>query len=365
MIKVKDRTEDELKRFEKVFGVPIDAPKTCKIYIQGDYLVGNYSFEEDGRVISIYCKNFSRLIPPPNHEGYEIKKINIRRGSYNVCLDMEYPARNSIQKKYVDERENVLAVVDYCGNIHFIDFIHSIYEGKDFLPVFFEILRQEEHPLAEEWWVLFCEHEISKIIYPEIVKTVRTLGIARKTKKIIEEELQSQYDIQISILMDEIERLKQEEAKRVEKEIWGAFLDGVFIADGKLWKVDNGFLEYKKRINALYIKKDNRIVRAPEKKYFINGIKIKYSPDDGIIAQAIEWFHPNVSERGTVCLGDIKDSNKSFLEQLKRIHMLPTLLQTINLDSCYDVDAKEKAWKDWENEKEEISEVFDLAITTE
>jgi len=70
MIKVKDRTEDEVKRFEEVFGVPIDAPKTCKIYIQEDYLTGNYSPEEDGRVISIFCKNFSSLIPPPKLRAY-------------------------------------------------------------------------------------------------------------------------------------------------------------------------------------------------------------------------------------------------------------------------------------------------------
>jgi len=364
MIKVKDRTEDEVKRFEEVFGVPIDAPKTCKIYIQEDYLTGNYSPEEDGRVISIFCKNFSSLIPPPNHEGYDVKQVNIRRGNCSVCLDIEYPVKNSITKKYVDEFGNVLAVVDYNGNIHFVDFIHRVYEGKDFLPVFFEILRQEEHPLAEEWWVLFCEHEISKIIYPEIVNAVSTLGIARKAKKIIEEELQSQYDIQISILMDEIERLKQEEAKRVEKEIWGAFLDGVYNAGGKLWKVNNGLLEYKKRIDVIFIKGDNRIVKAPKEKYFVEGISIKYFPEEGIIARASKWFHPNVSERGTICLGDVKDGSKSLLEQLKKIHMLPKMLQTINLDSCYDVEEKNEAWKDWEN-GEEISEVFDLAITTE
>ena len=365
MIKIKDRTEDEVKRFEKVFDIPVDAPKTCKIFIQGDYLVGNYSPEEDGRVISIFCKNFSSLIPPPNHEGYDVKQVTISRGNYNVCLDIEYPVKNSITKKYVDEGGNVLAVVDYYGNIHFIDFIHRSYEGKDFLPVFFEILKQEEHPLVDEWWELFCEQEIAKTIYPEILKAVRTLGIARKAKTVIEGELQSQYGTQISILASEIEKLKQEEAKRAEKEIWGAFLNGVSIGDNKFWKVNNGILEYKKRINVLYIKGDNRIVRAPEKKYFIDGIKIKYYPEDGIIAQAIEWFHPNVSDSGTVCLGDIKDGSKSLLEQLKKIHMLPNILQTINLDSCYDVEEKEEAWRDWENATEEVSEVFDLTITTD
>jgi len=364
MIKIKDRTEDEVKRFEKVFDIPVDAPKTCKIFIQGDYLVGNYSPEEDGRVISIFCKNFSSLIPPPNHEGYDVKQVTISRGNYNVCLDIEYPVKNSITKKYVDEGGNVLAVVDYYGNIHFIDFIHRSYEGKDFLPVFFEILKQEEHPLVDEWWELFCEQEIAKTIYPEILKAVRTLGIARKAKTVIEGELQSQYGTQISILAEEIKRLKQEEAKRAEKEIWGAFLVGVELADGKLWKVNNGLLEYKKKIFVKHIKEGNKIVDAPKGKYYVDGLTIKYSQDELIRAWACSWYHPNISDSGSVCLGDVRSSD-GLLEHLKRVQMLPQILQTINLDSSYDGQAKSDALDDFERAPKVNSEVFDLTITTD
>jgi len=364
MIKIKDRTKEEIERFEKVFGIPVDAPKTCKIYIQGDFLVGNYSPEEDGKVISIFCKNFSSLISPPNHEGYEIKQSVIRRGNYSVCFDMEYPVRNSITKRYVDENDNVLAVVDYFGNIHFIDFIHRTYEGRDFLPVFFEILKHEEHPLVDEWWELYCEQKLAERLYPEVLKAVRDLGIARKAKTVVEGELQNQYAFQISILSEEIEKLKQDAAKKAEKEIWGAFLAGVELATSKLWGVNNGLLEYKKKIVVKYIKGDNRIVEAPRGKYYVDGLTIKYSQDELIRAWADRWYHPNISDSGSVCLGDVKGSD-GLLEHLKRIQMLPQVLQTINLDSSYDGQAKSDAWDDWERAPKVDSEVFDLTITTE
>jgi len=361
MIEIRSRIKEEVRNFERVFGVPIGTPKT-KIFVQGDHLAGTYSPEEDGRVISIFCRNFANLIPSSNYEGYDIRQINIKRGDFAVCRDLEFPVKNSITKKYVDEFGNVLAVVDCYGNIHFIDFIHRPNEGKNFLPVFFEILKQEKHPLIEEWWELYCEQEVAKKIYPEVLRAVKELGVARKAKAVVEGELQNQYAHQISILSEEIEKLKQEAAKRAEKEIWEAFLAGVALSDSKNWKVNGNELEYTKKIIVKNIKGENKIVEAPKNKYYVSGLKIFYSPDDQIRASAKESFHPNVSDSGSVCMGDIKKESEIFLENLKRIKLLPQILQTINLDSSYDGDAKREAWNDWEQSSID-SEVFDLTIT--
>jgi len=363
MIEITKRKNDEIKKFREVFGVSIDSVTSCKIFIQEDCLSGRYSPEEDGRVISIFCRDFATLVYPQQELSVDIETIFIRRGNYSVCRDIKPPIRDAIIKIYKDEFGDDIAVVDCYGNIYFIDFIHYKSEGKNFLPVFFEILKQENHPLVNEWWELFCEQEISKIIYPEIVKAVKTLGIASKAKTVIEGEIQSQYSLQISILEKEIEKLREEEAKRAEKEIWEAFLEGVNICREKGWRVDENFLKYTKKIDVLFIKGDNKIVRAPEGKYFVENITFSLS-EEGIIAKAKKWFHPNISERGIICLGDIIEVEKRFLEKLKNLYILPKVLQTINLDSCYDVMAKREAWEDWEN-GEEISEVFDLAITTE
>lgn len=364
MIEITKRKNDEIKKFREVFGVSIDSVTSCKIFIQEDCLSGRYSPEEDGRVISIFCRDFATLVYPQQELSVDIEKIFIRRGNYSVCRDIKPPIRDAIIKIYKDEFGYDIAVVDCYGNIYFIDFIHYISEGKNFLPVFFEILKQENHPLVNEWWELFCEQEISKIIYPEIVKAVKTLGIARKAKTVIEGELQSQYGTQISILAEEIKRLKQEEAKRAEKEIWGAFLVGVELADGKLWKVNNGLLEYKKKIFVKHIKEGNKIVDAPKGKYYVDGLTIKYSQDELIRAWACSWYHPNISDSGSVCLGDVRSSD-GLLEHLKRVQMLPQILQTINLDSSYDGQAKSDALDDFERAPKVNSEVFDLTITTD
>jgi len=364
MIKIESRATEETRNFKEVFGVSIDALKTCKIFIQGDYLSGFYSPSDDGKVISIYCKNFAAIVLPKNQEGYDIQEVKIKRGDFNVCRDLEFPARNTIAKKYIDEIGTVLAVVDCYGNIHFIDFIHRTNEGKIFLPVFFEILKQEKHPLIEEWWELYCEQEVAKKIYPEVLRAVKELGVARRAKAVVEGELQNQHAIQISILSKEIEKLKQEAAKRAEKEIWGAFLEGVALSGSKNWKINGNEIEYTKKIIAKHIKGENEIVEAPKNKYYISGLTIFYSPDDQIRASAKESFHPNVSDSGSVCMGDIKKESEPLLENLKRIKLLPQVLQTINLDSSYDGDAKSKAWDDWARTPQISSEVFDLTITT-
>ena len=367
MIEIKERKNDEIRRFKEVFGVSIDSITSCKIYVQGDRLEGSYSPQEDGKVIAIFSRDFAKLVLPQQQppSGFEIETKYVKRGSFSVCRDLEPPIKDAVVRKYQDEFGYDIAVVDCYGNIYFIDFIHRPSEGRNFLPVFLEILRQEEHPLVDEWWELFCEQEIAKKIYPEILKAVRDLGIARKAKIAVEDEIQGHYNIQISILSKEIEKLKQEATKRAEKETWEAFLAGVELAaGGKLWKVNNGLLEYKKKIIVKFIKGDNQIVEAPKNKYYVDGLTVKYSSDELIRAWAGRWYHPNISDGGLICLGDVK-SGDSLLDHLKRIQKLPQILQTVNLDSSYDCEAKNSAWGDWEQSSKINSEVFDLTITTE
>jgi len=362
MIEIRSRIREEVKNFERVFEVSIGTLKT-KIFVQGDRLAGNYSPEEDGRVISIYCRGFVSIASPPRREG-DIQQIQIWRGNLSVCLDLESPSEDSIAKKYVDEFHNTLAVVDCYGNIYFIDFIHDSDQGKDFLPTFFEILKQEEHPLVEEWWEMFFEQQLFRTLHSEVLQFAKNLRIAGKVKRIVEEQLQSQYNSQIAALAEEIEELKQEQLRRAEIEIWGAFLAGIELSAGQAWKVNDGLLQYSKKIVVKHIKLDNKIVEAPRGKYYVKGLTIKYSPDEFIRAWAGRWYHPNISDSGLVCLGDVKNGSDGLLEHLKRIHMLPELLQTINLDSSYDGQAKNDAWDDWEQSSID-SEVFDLTITTE
>jgi len=364
MLTVTKRNDDEIRRFKEVFGVSVDSVTSCKIFIQGDRLEGSYSSQEDGRVIAIFNKDFATFVYPQQELRVEIEKKFIRRGNFSVCLDLEPPKGDVIIKSYKDEFGYDIAVVDCYGNIYFIDFIHRTSEGRNFLPIFFEILKQEEHPLVDEWWELYCDQKLAERLYPEVLKAVKDLGIARKAKTVVEGELQNQYAFQISMLSEEIEELKQDAAKKAEKEIWGAFLAGVELATSKLWGVNNGLLEYKKKIVVKYIKGDNRIVEAPRGKYYVDGLTIKYSQDELIRAWAGRWYHPNISDSGSVCLGDVKGSD-GLLEHLKRIQMLPQVLQTINLDSSYDGQAKSDAWDDWERAPKVDSEVFDLTITTE
>lgn len=106
---------------------------------------------------------------------------------------------------------------------------------------------------------------------------------------------------------------------------------------GKLkdWEVMSDRLVYKKTVYVERIKYENKLYEIPEeyqKKFYIKGLTV-YITDKVYNEDTTyrEKHHPNANG-SVICLGTLE--GKPLSEVLEK---LPQLLETINLDSAYDI----------------------------
>jgi len=163
--------------------------------------------------------------------------------------------------------------------------------------------------------------------------------LAQEVTKTFKGIYENQVNIKIKVYEQEIEKLKQE-IERVKQE---AFVEGLKVYNQikANWRLNSNYLVYKKTIIPTKIKYNGRIYSIPEDKreFYVKGLKV---PIVSIVtsAYANESCHPNISDSGNVCLGDLE--GKPLLEVLEK---LPRELETVNLDSAYDDEPKETAYE--------------------
>jgi len=280
----------------------------------------------------------------------------------NVCYDHTYPVSCNIKKKYFTG-DQIVACVDTLDNIHFPDFIHDR-RGKDFVPIFYEVLRLEG--LMKEDYLIQTkiENYLRGRIIASYMDAIKEFDIISMAKAVVMEAVNDLHNMQIQVLNSQIESLKSEVNKKIKEGAWDYLKAGIELYK-KGWKIDNNKILYRKRIVAKRIKYKGKVVEAPPNKFYISGLYI-YIENGNIIVKSKRCYHPNVhGQRYRVCIGDYE---KELLESPKKIADLPALLETVNLDSSYEVDAEREAYKIWKSKvdnNEVLSEVFDFCIETD
>jgi len=205
-------------------------------------------------------------------------------------------------------------------------------------------------PLKSTPQVSLCEGEgyieinnkVYKVVFNEIsnVKTINDL-VAEITKK---------YTDMVNIKINSIHRTYNQQIAMMKKiyqeELSEAFCEGIKVLKrGSNWKIYENKLTYKKTIIPTMIKKDDELYLIPEddNPFYIEKFNIPIKPKI-YRAYAADAFHPNVGwdeddECWKVCLGTLDSESIS-----KVMVEAPEMLKTINLDSAYDNDAKDKAY---------------------
>lgn len=169
--------------------------------------------------------------------------------------------------------------------------------------------------------------------------------IKRVTEKLKEEISKIYKDFQqtLEAMRKSFEEEIKELQERIEKEKREGIVEGIKLAHelGRTWKVENGYIIYKKIIKPKMIKYQEKVYKLPSgHKFFVKGLRVRLTPrvynDDVRISSA---FHPNVDpSNNNVCLGDLEGKEISVV-----LRKIVKELEVINLDSAFDSEAKEEA----------------------
>jgi len=324
------RSSSEVSNFIKTLGIsPDDMP--IPTFIQDDIVKRDLP---KGRKIFIYWGGATKLELPTQTDA--IETIRLSSVPPACCTDIYSPKAS---KRSYWMGDVIVAYVDTHDNLHFIDFIHDK-GGISFVPFFLEILEREGINMTESLLLMRFRTALAKEFPENLVKIL--LDFARK-------EVQEFHNLQVSALREHISRLEE---RGYNKEMWKGILLGVSL---KGWEAEGNALCYKMAIKVKKIKYKNVVVPASGN-YYIEGLKV-FINSEGIEAYCEKSYHPNATSGGDVCLGDLKDVSK--------VGHLPEMLETANLDSCYDNDATNSCKREWEEKTTDNkinSQVFDLTM---
>jgi len=366
MITIERRSQHERDNFIAIVGMDIDS-MPLRVFIQSDVIEGDYNPSEDGRLIIIYSDyiNSSVRAKLPEVEPLEQETITLPFSYVDVCYDNIYPISYCIKKKYYTG-DQIVACVDIFGNVHFPDFIHDS-RGKDFVPIFYEVLRLEG--LIKEDFAIQTkiENYLKNKIIASYMDVIKEFDIIKIAKEVAMEAVNSLHNMQVQALNSQIESLKKEVNKKIKEKAWEYIKAGIKLTK-EGWQITDGRISYRKRITAKRIKYTDKIVEAPPGKFYISGLYI--SIEDGELrVRSKKSHHPNADSNmdGRVCIGDYEEKG-ILLESPEKIADLPALLETVNIDSAYEIDATNEAqriWRDKVSNNEVLSEVFDFCIESD
>ena len=119
-----------------------------------------------------------------------------------------------------------------------------------------------------------------------------------------------------------------------------SFIEGIKLYEGikDKWRIDNGWLIYRKKITCKGIKYEDRIYKYEDSTFFIKGLKIRivervYNSN----VSFSEGYHANCTvEDGEkkICIGDLE--GRPLKEVLEKIVQT---MEICNLDSAYENEA--------------------------
>ncbi|HQD37004.1 MAG TPA: hypothetical protein PKV92_07915 [Thermodesulfovibrio thiophilus] len=365
MLVIVERDQKELENFYSTFGFMPEDVKGYKILLQGDEIEGEYEPEKE-KIVNIYSEQFrniinrklSRAVIEPDPD------INIHNERPSCCIDFVKPSSNARIRQYIAGGISV-CIVDYYGNLHFIDFIHDARidsnRAKSFLPILFKILIKENHQMVDDVKNTITISEFMSAMKNSITDFVKNSNVFNIMTTVITNSLQKMHNYQIEIYKSEIENMKKEIETKNEALLWQAFIAGKELS--KDWEVvDANTLGYKKKIYADKIMYNGKIVPAEPKKYYISGLKVFYNRGN-YGAYCEKSYHPNASANGTVCIGDIREV-KTFIEFIRLVKEIPTMLKTVSLNSAYDEPARATARNEFKS-KDSVAEVFDFSMSVD
>lgn len=271
-------------------------------------------------------------------------QINLSRELRGSELDTHFPSGII---EVCTQNNEIIACIDPFGVIHMCDFYH---DHKKF-PDFFEIIKL----LSEN------RDKISGLIAKQTLDTIEKIN-PRIIKRVIIEEGHVDPDLYMSTIQHhvqmmaetiqkttEMKMLAEIQAKdlqiqslknEIEKARSDAIVEAIkIIRRGVLndWEIFDNTLRYKHQVVVDTVQINKTLYRWPNDAtvLYVNNITVdivpKVTKGD---ARARDAFHPNVNDRGEICLGELE--NKPLLEVLEK---LPSMMRMANIDSCYHNDA--------------------------
>lgn len=329
----------------------------CEVYIHGEGDVPTFDFRnKERRIILLYNSCHFRMrdqaTQPTSTEEIHLRWSPLSSGStydfgsINSGIDARRVWRNDFGRIAEEVVEGQM--------LAFSDFFHY---GEDFSTEFADICSQVFDPAYQHSRVVTQLQNMLKDMSKTAGITIKEVVTnADFDKEAFVEKLtgKSRYFIESMVrghkdAIDTLKVQKHAEIAAVRSQLSADI--GLHITLGtkiaRYWKIDGTHLVYRKTIIPKVIKKQEHICKiAPEDEnpFFIKGLSLPIN--QSVITDAFykEGFHPNIgvpSPGGpmpVVCIGSF--SNKSIHEIIEG---LPELMETINLDSAFDGDAKNRA----------------------
>ena len=277
------------------------------------------------------------------------RTLDVDSKASDICTDMKYPVRGKVLVRMVDKNRNTLAVIDSTKNLYCCDLPHK--NQSEAAKIFERIIRTYEDIMtmssSDSIAVKSIVDEVSALTTHYRV-TIKPVFRPREEdiKKVVEmkiEQMKGLLDMRVKIKEGEVEDLKRELIEVRESAFAKAFETIASLTMHpkiKKFELKNGKIHIFPNIEVkgAILKGKTYDLSHSSGRFCVNELEMR--PDATIYeVYSPDAFHPNISKTGTVCLGTIEG------QSINKIPELLEMLEYANLDSCYDSESSDLAFK--------------------
>lgn len=352
MVRDRYHSDEEKNRFERSLCTTIrtlEKQYNCDIYLQGDAGITWKSSMK--RFINCFSSCLRNYNPPRREELTAMERIRIDHSLPKDNHSGMYDIYDSVDTRnmaviYHDRYDKTLGYKDTLGNIWTCDFYHSETSHAYPFPELHDIIGHawDEKPIDRSQKVIDDLDRALKDVSSDKIERIKIETSFNKEAyiELIKREFETAIDLHSRISESKVTSLSrtlESERKTSKKRMLDAcnksFTQGVsLLRKNKDWELQSdGRLYYKKEIVVTHATVNGNRWAIPVENppyYYIKGLSVLIDPSP-TQAMARDHRHPNVSESGSVCIGDLY--GKPLAQVLKE---LPSALVLGGLNSPFN-----------------------------